>query len=354
MTWTPKQIDAAHVARGPHRSPGAPAISDAEVVAIMDSARNALAANGGAMTAGTLVSVLGLLAESAPQTADDLRQHIAAQGAKVAALKDDRRHTTADALRERLRVCQAERTALEVLTWDLVRVGVLMFEGAEERADANARAVARLKPSGHAAEDVSRAALMVGSREKASQARADLDCLAALAQHGQEAEGKAIEHHEWFRTEKVRADAAESQLRAIRERATKASAELRHAYRPETRDWNLVARAIRILEEVTTPNAPHRPCSPFCAAHELSKAQASAVSPETMAAVRKTLGMSEDSSALQEAALDGWEEARERGAEDMRAACWEAVQEVLAKNGWTRHSGQLREDFKAAIDGAVP
>jgi hypothetical protein len=29
----------------------------------------------------------------------------------------------------------------------------------------------------------------------------------------------------------------------------------RHAYRPETRDWNLVARAIRILEEATTPGA---------------------------------------------------------------------------------------------------
>ena len=42
-------------------------------------------------------------------------------------------------------------------------------------------------------------------------------------------------------------------LRALETAATQASAELRHTYRPETRDWELVARAIRILESVTTP-----------------------------------------------------------------------------------------------------
>ena len=48
-------------------------------------------------------------------------------------------------------------------------------------------------------------------------------------------------------------------LRRIKEAATRASAELRHTYRPETRDWELVARAIRVLEDATTPNPGGEP-----------------------------------------------------------------------------------------------
>ena len=44
-------------------------------------------------------------------------------------------------------------------------------------------------------------------------------------------------------------------LRALEEALTRAAAELRHAYPPETRDWNLVSRAIIILERVTTPKS---------------------------------------------------------------------------------------------------
>lgn len=55
----------------------------------------------------------------------------------------------------------------------------------------------------------------------------------------------------------VRADhpgaAMLERMRALEEAAKRASAELRHTYRPETRDWNLVSRAIQILERVTTP-----------------------------------------------------------------------------------------------------
>lgn len=44
--------------------------------------------------------------------------------------------------------------------------------------------------------------------------------------------------------------------------------------------------------------------------------------------------------------------AYDRGAEAMRAACWEAVQEVLQRHGWSE-SG-LAIDAKSAIEGATP
>ncbi len=47
-------------------------------------------------------------------------------------------------------------------------------------------------------------------------------------------------------------ETTEAQLRITREQVRRAAAELRHAYRFKT-DWELVARAIRILESVTTP-----------------------------------------------------------------------------------------------------
>lgn len=78
----------------------------------------------------------------------------------------------------------------------------------------------------------------------------------ALQQLRAEVEGLKAERDglEWYQ----RAKAAESRLAAIRETAAKASAELRHAYRAfavETGnvDPGLVARAIRMLEGVTTP-----------------------------------------------------------------------------------------------------
>lgn len=45
-------------------------------------------------------------------------------------------------------------------------------------------------------------------------------------------------------------------------------------------------------------------------------------------------------------------DAYEEGVEAMRAACWEAVQGVLQKHGWSGE--QVVNDFKAAIEGAAP
>lgn len=47
----------------------------------------------------------------------------------------------------RMHTAESLVSELEVLSWDLVRVGVLMFEGAEERADSNARHLVRLAQS---------------------------------------------------------------------------------------------------------------------------------------------------------------------------------------------------------------
>jgi hypothetical protein len=147
----------------------------------------------------------------------------------------------------------------------------------KERDEARA-AYAELvvKPPGQVAEDVAmldhavRSATM-GPRDAQLRAAwiAALSRLADLAQRTQDAEACAkMAGEDQDKLAALAAEirsslvTAESQLRAIRERATKASAELRHAYRPETRDWNLVARAIRILEEATTPNTPARPVHP--------------------------------------------------------------------------------------------
>lgn len=60
---------------------------------------------------------------------------------------------------------------------------------------------------------------------------------------------RRVEQEQAAEIERLKADNA-----TLRSGATRASGELRHTYRPETRDWNLVARAIRLLEGVTTPD----------------------------------------------------------------------------------------------------
>lgn len=53
-------------------------------------------------------------------------------------------------------------------------------------------------------------------------------------------------------------------LEAVRSRANMAAAELRHAYRGK-QDWELVARAIRMLEAISTPVAVDAPPEPTTA-----------------------------------------------------------------------------------------
>jgi hypothetical protein len=52
-----------------------------------------------------------------------------------------------------------------------------------------------------------------------------------------------------------------------------------------------------------------------------------------------------------QARREGFNEGHEKGAEAMRAACWEALKEVFARYGIIEH---LYQDTKAAIEGAVP
>jgi hypothetical protein len=52
--------------------------------------------------------------------------------------------------------------------------------------------------------------------------------------------------------EKTAREVVEADKAALHEEAVRAAAELRHAYRVKE-DWNLVARAIDILERVTAP-----------------------------------------------------------------------------------------------------
>lgn len=101
----------------------------------------------------------------------------------------------------------------------------------------------------------------------ANQALAEKDSLTARCARA-EADNAAL--LEWVRTvgeEMVSAgspcgdrDTQLANLRALLERmraletaATNGAAELRHAYVPDIRDWNLVGRVIRMLEEATTP-----------------------------------------------------------------------------------------------------
>jgi hypothetical protein len=149
--------------------------------------------------------------------------------------------------------------------------------------------LASLRPSGHVAEDVAAVSELLGMLASSSKYHAAISRLAELAQRTQDAEAcakmagedqdrlsaLAAELRSSLVTAEPQRDSARHQrdmlsiqIRAIRERATKASAELRHAYRPETRDWNLVARAIRVLEEATTPT----PDVPAEVQHNLSHA----------------------------------------------------------------------------------
>lgn len=72
-------------------------------------------------------------------------------------------------------------------------------------------------------------------------------------------------------------------LEAVRSRANMAAAELRHAYRIK-QDWELVARAIRMLEAISTPVAADAPPEPttaeaFAALHRTLKAFTSEAHP---------------------------------------------------------------------------
>jgi hypothetical protein len=120
MNWTPEQIKAARDAMPYEADRNYPL--DRQMVAIMDSARDALAANGGTMTAEVLEKWLRLLDEQwLPHRVKPLRAHIAAQGAKVAELKAsaDELERQRNRSNEALEVAEGVRDALRATAAEL-------------------------------------------------------------------------------------------------------------------------------------------------------------------------------------------------------------------------------------------
>lgn len=108
----------------------------------------------------------------------------------------------------------------------------------------------------------------------------------------------------------------------------------------------------------------HRfPCSPACTHDDAANpGHPERVKAQSVAVARAALGMpeTERSEAFEqlvwskERSADwrlGFEDGKERGAEDMRAACWEAIQPKLDALGV---DASTRELFKSAIEGAAP
>jgi hypothetical protein len=237
--------------------------------AIANLAADLMAARGGTMTAEACDLALSVVkSEAGATTAEQLRQHIAAQGAKVAALEADlekfrnprcqrqecvrerasldlnerhdamlkteiggtsgetlrgavlrvakeRDHATAEvgSLMRRLAAMTTRATKAEELE-DALRAELALL--VDERDAANQQrllAEDRLKPSGQVAEDEETLAEFYGARDSGALSR-----LAALAQRTQEAEKKAAAYWESVLDREKKLDSAESQLRAIRER----------------------------------------------------------------------------------------------------------------------------------------
>lgn len=243
-----------------------------------------VAARGGTVTAEQVEQCLLAAGVETPEGATDLRQHISAQGARVVVLEAER----------------ASRIEHEK------EMEVLLGEMRKE--------IARLKPSGQVAEDVEELSETIdhawpvsdplhagdhaalsrraagaqqaealrgelvfcqqerdSAADRASGAEQDREALRAEAARYEEAakhDQTKLEEAERARNKAmIDRSSVESRLAAIRESATKAAAELRHTYRPETRDWNLVARAIVILERavldgVAPPDAKARCFAP--------------------------------------------------------------------------------------------
>lgn len=132
-----------------------------------------------------------------------------------------------------------------------------------------------------------------------------------------------------------------------------------HEFEPEThRPERCAVRFNGTWVQCGHPRAQHRwPCSPTCThddawnpGHpERVKERSEAVSD---AATRHYV--SRDLSDEQERALDRLlDDARDNGAEAMRAACWEAVQPLLQRLGFTADQ-RMWAEFKTAIEGATP
>lgn len=332
--------------------------------AMLDFTAELLAARGGTMTAEELVTTLKALHQYelpgwVAGYAENLSAHTTAQGAEVARLRtlceaeaSETKRLVRDLLAERAEVATL-RENVASLEGELARKGFDPESPAQAEINALRAELERLKPSGQVAELAKNIEQTFHTFTTYSDAARqedleDLSRLAALAQQGQEATD-------------------------ITGAAITAAAELRHAFRPETRDWNLVSKAICILEEATTPgkptaqpvdNAPWR-CAAGTCAHDDAKEPGHA---ERVAA---------RSQAFNEAAAmhpngrctcagEGFchwcgeqaraQDAYDRGAEAMRAACWVAVQPLLQRLGLSVGGvlTPMGHEFKTAIDGAAP
>jgi hypothetical protein len=209
-----------------------------------------------------------------------------------------------------------------------------------------------------------------------------------------------------LKTALAHAGTAESRLAAIREKTTKASAELRHAYRAvgikQNIDPSLVARAIRILETLEgdapqeakspaveavemaaaaglparvavtyravpvcgkcanapclCPCGPSWPCSPTCTHDDAATPGHPERVKERSEAVAKALGgiivTRREATPEEQSAYSVGHDA---GAEAMREACLYAVEQECEVLGWTATGSEsIRARFKAAIEGAAP
>lgn len=178
---------------------------EARLEEVMDLTAELLAARGGTMMAGELESWLRPLEiqMARPWTADAIRQHIAAQGATLAALEAERDEirSRVDVLREKASTAEAEmlryraelarlREAHTARCRELINIGDMRVH-AEREVSRLRHNFARLKPSGQVAEDVAmiRSGLRCTHDELTGPCPHDaaLSRLAALAQQGQEA-----------------------------------------------------------------------------------------------------------------------------------------------------------------------
>lgn len=209
------------------------------LLAVRDAVLASLAERGGIMSAETVAKDIATLRRvlDNPKFEPEL-ERLAAQGATIAALQQAEEKSKAHARRLEV-MCQSETERADA---------------AEARAEqAEREASGQKKINDRLSEECTR----LESEHEAMTTRLITSENARTLAERERDEWKAAEalsSHRWQR--------AESALATVREAAVKASTELRHTFRPETRDWNLVARAIRILEEATTPGATPAPEHP--------------------------------------------------------------------------------------------
>lgn len=355
--------------------------SAGSVAAVASRAVELVAARGGTMTAERLRGVLSNAdAFLDAKEAAEVRQHIVALGDEIATL----------------RAKVAELGAFKAYVHQRLDEANIPTHPSGPHSTEGCRighpldiALARLKPSGQVAEDVNWLLHEHHHRNEPPDAYTTrVQRLAALAQRTQEAEKDATtlrnESMTLYATlQRLRssADVAESQLRAIRERAEdphgmreaggRAKAEQGDGWTDATVAAAIARWAVDGNPPGTSESSPtdvepgstltergtrRYPCSPTCThddaatpghaarVAERSKAFSEAASPDA-GAVEET----DDSREAIERVAD--EDAYDRGAEAMRAACWEAIGTVLGREGM--EPSFLFDELKAAIEGAV-